>query len=309
MSTFPVSGYSGAIDPHWGTNRGGADIFAPRGTPVVSVGSGHVTDAGYSPVGGNNVTVAYPGGFIGYYAHLNGTPLVRTGDSVAEGQQIGVVGDTGNAAGTGTHLHFGYGFGIRSGGGAAGGTGIGFDAVAWLQEMLGVKDDTKPVIPDKTTQPDTQGVDYRDVARQAAAKYGIDVNVFLNQINQESGFNPNARSSAGAIGIAQIVPQYHPGVDPTDPIASLDYAAKLDASYLAMYGGSWVKALVAYNAGPARVEYLDQPVSSWPKWFSQPNTLRLFSASTYRKVKQLIPRPCRITQQRRLCRIIRRRRV
>lgn len=96
--------------------------------------------------------------------------------------------------------------------------------------------------------------DYRAAARQAAQRYGLDPNVFLRQINQESGFNPTARSPAGAIGIAQIMPATARGwgVDPTDPIAALNAAAKNMKGYVDKYG-SYRNALVAYNAGPGAV--------------------------------------------------------
>ena len=90
--------------------------------------------------------------------------------------------------------------------------------------------------------------DYRAVAVQAANRYGINPAIFLRQINQESGFNPNARSSAGAVGIAQIVPRWHPGVNAADPIASLNYAAKLMSSLVHKYG-SYQQALSVYNSG------------------------------------------------------------
>ena len=100
-------------------------------------------------------------------------------------------------------------------------------------------------------QPNTPG-DLIDQARQAAAKYGIDPEVFTRQIKQESGFNPNAKSGAGAIGIAQFMPATAQGmgIDPTNPQQSLDAAAKLDAQNLQRYGGDWASALSAYNAGP-----------------------------------------------------------
>jgi hypothetical protein len=96
--------------------------------------------------------------------------------------------------------------------------------------------------------------DYRAETRRAAARYGLDPNIFARQINQESGFNPNARSPKGAIGIAQIMPDTAKGwgVDPTDPIASLNAAAKNMARYVKQYG-SYRNALVAYNAGPGYV--------------------------------------------------------
>lgn len=98
-----------------------------------------------------------------------------------------------------------------------------------------------------------RGGDLVAYARGAAQRNGIDPDVFVRQINQESGFDPNAGSPAGARGIAQIVPRFHPGVDVTDPYASLDYAAKLMRSHLDTYGGDIRKALQAYNAGPAAV--------------------------------------------------------
>lgn len=93
--------------------------------------------------------------------------------------------------------------------------------------------------------------DYRQVADSFAEMFNIDKSIFRAQINQESGFDPNAVSSAGARGIAQIMPATARdwGVDPSDPVASLRAAAQHDAEYLASYQ-SWPKALVAYNAGP-----------------------------------------------------------
>jgi soluble lytic murein transglycosylase-like protein len=97
--------------------------------------------------------------------------------------------------------------------------------------------------------------DLIDQARQAAIEAGIDPDIFARQIEQESGFNPNAKSPAGALGIAQFMPGTAKGlgVDPMDPQAALRAAAKLDKSYLDDYGGDWRLALAAYNAGPGNV--------------------------------------------------------
>src|SRR4051812_12180397 len=89
------------------------------------------------------------------------------------------------------------------------------------------------------------------VAAADARRYGIPVNVFERQIQQESGFNPNARSSAGAEGIAQFMPATARGFglkDPFDPVASLDAAARYDSNLLHKYG-SLAAALSAYNSG------------------------------------------------------------
>jgi len=107
--------------------------------------------------------------------------------------------------------------------------------------------------PAQGLSPEFANKPYAQEAYNAAVQAGIDPNIFLRQINQESGFNPNAGSSAGAMGIAQIVPKYHPGVNVNDPIASLNYAANLDKQLLQQYGGDYTRALVAYNGGGGAV--------------------------------------------------------
>lgn len=99
--------------------------------------------------------------------------------------------------------------------------------------------------------------DLRAYADERARHYGVPVSLFVKQIQQESGFRPDAFNAAsGATGIAQIIERWHPGVDATDPYASLDYAAKWMADLRRIYG-SWAKALVAYNWGPANVAKWD----------------------------------------------------
>ena len=93
------------------------------------------------------------------------------------------------------------------------------------------------------------------VARAAAAKYDIDPNVFVRQITQESHWDPTVISPAGAKGIAQFMPATAAGlgVDPLDPIAALDAAAKLDHENLIAFDGDYAKMLAAYNAGRGSV--------------------------------------------------------
>ena len=85
--------------------------------------------------------------------------------------------------------------------------------------------------------------------------------LFERQIAQESGFDPavalgQRRSSAGAEGIAQLMPQFYPGVDRTDPEASLKAGAMTMRHNLQAFDGDVRKALAAYNAGAARVQQL-----------------------------------------------------
>ncbi len=100
------------------------------------------------------------------------------------------------------------------------------------------------------------GQDYPTIAREDAQAAGISPSLFVRQINEESGFNPNAVSTAGAIGIAQFMPTTAAGlgINPWNPYASLQGAARLMASYLKRYG-DYAKALAAYNAGSGRVAY------------------------------------------------------
>jgi len=109
---------------------------------------------------------------------------------------------------------------------------------------------------------------YWNIAWQAALNAGIDPNLFTRQINQESGFNPNAVSPAGAEGIAQFMPATAAamGVNPWDPISALYGAARLMAQLNRQFG-NYAMALAAYNAGPGAVQYaINHGGSNWYYW-------------------------------------------
>ena len=96
---------------------------------------------------------------------------------------------------------------------------------------------------------------YAPALRRASARWSVGAGLLAAQLQQESGFNPRARSPVGALGIAQFMPgtarQY--GLrDPTDPDAAIDAQAHLMHDLLARFG-SVPLALAAYNAGPGRV--------------------------------------------------------
>lgn len=97
---------------------------------------------------------------------------------------------------------------------------------------------------------------YVELARQDALAAGIPPEFFVRQINQESGFNPNDLSPAGAEGIAQFMPETARGlgIDPWDPVQSLWGAAQLMARYTHNYGGDYAKALAAYNGGTGTLQ-------------------------------------------------------
>lgn len=107
----------------------------------------------------------------------------------------------------------------------------------------------------EVTSVSTVSYGYVDMARQAAIRHGISPDLFVRQIQQESGFNPGASSPAGAVGIAQFLPSTAAsmGVNPYDPASALDGAARWMSQLSAQFGGNYAKALAAYNAGPGAV--------------------------------------------------------
>ncbi len=106
--------------------------------------------------------------------------------------------------------------------------------------------------PPSITLPTSQ---YVAIARQDAINAGIPPDYFVRQIYAESGFDPNAASGAGAVGIAQFEPSTAAGlgINPYDPIQALSGAARLMASYAIQYNGNYAEALAAYNAGSGSV--------------------------------------------------------
>jgi peptidoglycan DL-endopeptidase CwlO len=96
---------------------------------------------------------------------------------------------------------------------------------------------------------------YVNTVEQAASSNGIPSSLLAGLIQQESGFNPNAVSSAGAEGIAQFMPSTAAGlgVDPYDPTSAINGAAQMLGSYTRQFG-SYADALAAYNAGSSAVE-------------------------------------------------------
>lgn len=99
-----------------------------------------------------------------------------------------------------------------------------------------------------------------DVIRQKiifyADRYGIDRQIAIAQLWQESKFNNNAVSSAGARSIAQFMPatarQYKVDVNNVD--SALDGWGRYMAYLLKLFGGNYSLALAGYNAGEGNVK-------------------------------------------------------
>jgi soluble lytic murein transglycosylase-like protein len=96
---------------------------------------------------------------------------------------------------------------------------------------------------------------YQSALIEIALANDLSPNLLEALVWQESRWNNNAVSSAGARGLAQLMPGTARllGVDARDPIANLAGGARYLRQQLDSFGGNLEKALAAYNAGPGRV--------------------------------------------------------
>jgi soluble lytic murein transglycosylase-like protein len=99
--------------------------------------------------------------------------------------------------------------------------------------------------------------EYEGLIDQAAARNGLDPAVLHGLIQQESGFNPSATSSAGAQGLTQLMPGTASSLgvsNPLDPAESIEGGARYLGQLMSQFGGNTTDALAAYNAGPGAVQ-------------------------------------------------------
>ncbi|MFB6814918.1 M23 family metallopeptidase [Streptomyces sp. NPDC056347] len=101
--SYVTTGYKSGGSLWSSGSHSGVDFHAVSGSSVVAVGAGTVVEAGWGGAYGNNIVLRMTDGTYTQYGHLSSIG-VSIGQSVAEGQQIGLSGSTGNS--TGPHLHF-----------------------------------------------------------------------------------------------------------------------------------------------------------------------------------------------------------
>ena len=147
--------------------------------------------------------------------------------------------------------------------------------------VLGFEPD-ELIAPPVTGVPETSAlpVSPRQLADAAADKYGLPRGLVRSVMSAESGFQSQAVSPKGAVGLMQLMPSTAQtlGVDAHDPAQNADAGVRYLRQLLEKYHGALYHALAAYNAGPAAVDkhkgvppfqetlrYVNRITSDWKK--------------------------------------------
>ncbi|MGM9988891.1 MAG: phage tail tape measure protein [Bacillaceae bacterium] len=224
-----------SFNEHRGSyNHGGLDLAnGKQGDPVKALQSGKVTQAYYSKSGGYMVVIQQDDGIVTKYMHMQKGLKVKAGQRVNAGDQLGKVGNTGNSSGA--HLHL-------------------------QMEKDGVKIDPEPILKALSSGSDSKKDakytgKYSTEINKAANRYGVDPFLIAAIIQQESNFNKNAKSKAGARGLMQLMPGTAKAMGVKDSynaeqniMGGTKYISQMIKQF-----GSLETALAAYNAGPGNV--------------------------------------------------------
>jgi soluble lytic murein transglycosylase-like protein len=110
---------------------------------------------------------------------------------------------------------------------------------------------------DSKTGKSTATGSFDDIIQQTSQKYNVDADLVKAVIQNESNYDPNAVSSAGALGLMQLMPATAAslGVDnPMNPEENIEGGVKLLRELLNQFGGNLTNVVAAYNAGAGAVQ-------------------------------------------------------
>jgi soluble lytic murein transglycosylase-like protein len=113
-----------------------------------------------------------------------------------------------------------------------------------------------PVTPLATPDTPPSSLSPQQMADAAADKYGLPRQLVRSVMKAESGFQPEAISPKGAVGLMQLMPGTAETLDadPWIPAQNVDAGTKYLRDLLERYNGGLRHALAAYNAGPGAVD-------------------------------------------------------
>ena len=262
-------GVTSGFGPRGSGFHTGVDFSLPIGTSVAAIGSGTVQTAYSENSYGKYIKLHLDTGEEVIYGHLSSFNVVD-GQRVQAGAQIGYSGNTGKS--TGPHLHFevrqggqpinpmgwlgsyrssNYLAGIkalRDRGGKIGMTISDFNSLSPEQQKMvlyGAWDDVSRF---------DNGVGrWRSLVEKEARAYGVDPNLVLAVMQQESGGNPRAISGEGARGLLQLMPATARSLGVKnifDPEQNIRGGVMYLSDRIKEFGGDIRLGLAGYNAGP-----------------------------------------------------------
>ncbi|TAK24200.1 MAG: lytic transglycosylase domain-containing protein [Chloroflexota bacterium] len=144
----------------------------------------------------------------------------------------------------------------------------------WLPSAT---DDRQPPRDDRGSNGGaTEPTDYVAIVRAAAERHGVPPDLLDRMARQESSYDEDVirgrrDSAAGARGLMQIIPRFHPDVDPLDPVAAAEYCAAWLTREASAYGNDWTRAVIAWNGGHGAVE-------AWEAGEPHPETVAYLTA-------------------------------